>query len=57
MLVTVMFLSSDQALVEQLIQTAFLVAIFIPFSYFIDGMFYRSYKRRMARQDDAARRG
>jgi hypothetical protein len=57
MLVTVMFLSSDQTLVQQLVQTAFLVGIFIPFSYFIDGMFYRSYKRRMARQDDTARRG
>jgi hypothetical protein len=57
MLVTVMFLSSDQALAQQLVQTAFLVAIFVPFSYFIDGMFYRSYKRRMARQDDAAPRG
>jgi hypothetical protein len=57
MLVTVMFLSSDQPLAGQLIQTAFLVGIFIPFSYFIDGMFYRSYKRRVARQDEAARKG
>jgi hypothetical protein len=57
MLVTVMFLSSDQALVQQLVQTAFLVGIFIPFSYFIDGMFYRSYKRRMARHEDATRKG
>jgi hypothetical protein len=57
MLVTVMFLSSGQTLVQQLVQTAFLVAIFIPFSYFIDGMFYRSYKRRLARQDEAARKG
>jgi hypothetical protein len=57
MFVTVMFLSSDQTLVQQLVQTAFLVGIFIPFSYFIDGMFYRSYKRRMARADDAGRGG
>jgi hypothetical protein len=57
MLVTVMFLSSDQPLVQQIIQTAFLVGIFIPFSYFIDGMFYRSYKRRIARQEDAPRKG
>ena len=57
MFVTVMFLSSDQTLVQQLVQTAFLVGIFIPFSYFIDGMFFRSYKRRMARADDAGRGG
>jgi hypothetical protein len=57
MFVTVMFLSSDQTLASQVIQTAFLVGIFIPFSYFIDGMFYRSFKRRMARQEDATRKG
>ncbi len=57
MFLTVTFLSSDQTLVEQAIQTAFLVGIFIPFSYFIDGMFYRSYKRRMARHEDAGPKG
>jgi hypothetical protein len=57
MFVTVMLLSGDQTLPQQLVQTAVIVAIFLPFSYFLDGMFWRSYKRRMARQADAGRGG
>jgi hypothetical protein len=39
-------------------QTALIVAIFIPFSYFIDRFFYRSFQRRRARNEQAAgRRG
>jgi hypothetical protein len=55
MFVTVMLLSGDQTLTQQLAQTAFIVAIFIPFSYFLDGVFWRSYKRRLARQAGAGR--
>jgi cation transport ATPase len=51
MFVTVMLLSGDLTLVQQLVQTAVIVAIFLPFSYFLDGLFWRSYKRRIARQD------
>ncbi|MBA3374414.1 MAG: hypothetical protein H0U00_01105 [Actinobacteria bacterium] len=50
MFVTVMLLSSDLALADQLIQTAFIVAIFIPFSYFLDGVMWRSFKKREARR-------
>jgi hypothetical protein len=57
MFVTVMLLSGDMTLVQQLVQTAVIVAIFLPFSYFLDGLFWRSYKRRMARQADAGRGG
>ena len=57
MFVTVMLLSGDLTLAQQLVQTAVIVAIFLPFSYFLDGVFWRSYKRRMARQADAGRRG
>ena len=55
MFVTVMLLSADQTLTQQLAQTAFIVAIFIPFSYFLDGVFWRSYKRRLDRQAGAGR--
>ena len=55
MFVTVMLLSGDMTLTAQLAQTAFIVAIFIPFSYFLDGVFWRSYKRRLARQTGAGR--
>jgi hypothetical protein len=57
MFVTVMLLSGDLTLVQQLVQTAVIVAIFLPFSYFLDGVFWRSYKRRMARRADAGRGG
>jgi hypothetical protein len=57
MFVTVMLLSGDLSLSQQIIQTALIVAIFLPFSYFLDGLFWRSYKRRMARQADAGREG
>ncbi len=50
MLVTVMLLSSNLTLVQQLTQTAFIVAIFVPFSYFLDGVFWRSYQKRVARE-------
>ncbi|MBA3434580.1 MAG: hypothetical protein H0U08_10860 [Actinobacteria bacterium] len=58
MFVTVMLLSSDLTVAEQLTQTAFIVAIFIPFSYFLDGVMWRSFKKRAARRvEDGGRRG
>jgi cation transport ATPase len=55
MFVTVMLLSSGLTLAQQVTQTALIVAIFIPFSYFLDGLFWRSYKKRVARQEQAGR--
>jgi hypothetical protein len=55
MLVTVMLLSSGLTLGAQIAQTAVLVAIFIPFSYFLDGVFWRSYQKRLARDEHASR--
>ena len=49
MLVTVMLLSSNLTLWQQVFQTLVLVAIFIPFSHFLDRVFWRSYQRRLAR--------
>ena len=58
MLGTVFLLSPDLPLQTKITQTLLLVAIFVPFSYFIDRLFYRSYLRRRARGDQAAgRRG
>jgi ferric-dicitrate binding protein FerR (iron transport regulator) len=56
MFVTVMLLSSDQTLSQQITQTAIIVAIFIPFSYLLDGVFWRSYKRRRDRQQGTSSR-
>jgi hypothetical protein len=51
MLGTVFLLSPDLPLSTKLTQTLLLVAIFVPFSYFIDRFFYRSYLRRQARRE------
>jgi hypothetical protein len=53
MFVVVMLLSNDLPLRDQLLQTAFIVAIFVPFSYFFDGILWRSHKRRIERQQQA----
>ena len=57
MFATVMLLSNNITRTQQITQTALIVAIFIPFSYFLDGVFYRSHKKRLARRDQAERRG
>jgi hypothetical protein len=59
MFVVVMLLSADLPLRDQVLQTAFIVAIFVPFSYFFDGILWRSHKRRTERQQNAGagRRG
>ena len=50
MFVTVMLLSSNLTFGAQVVQAGFIVAIFIPFSYFLDGVFWRSYQKRLARE-------
>lgn len=54
MFVVVMLVSGDQPLTGQVLQTLLIVAIFVPFSYFLDGILWRSYQRRMARHHDEA---
>ena len=53
MFVVVMLLSNDQPWTSWIIQTALIVGIFIPFSYFLDGVLWRSYKRRTERRGQA----
>ncbi len=50
MFVTVMLLSSNLTLAQQITQTAIIVAIFVPFSYLLDRVFWRSYQRKLARR-------
>ena len=55
---TVFLLSPDLPAQTKITQTLLIVAIFIPFSYFIDRLFYRQHLRRRARGEQAAgRRG
>jgi hypothetical protein len=58
MFATVFLLSPDLPTTTKITQTLLIVAIFVPFSYFIDRFFYRSFQRRRARADQASgRRG
>ena len=57
MLATVMLLSNSLTLTQQVTQALLIAVIFVPFSYFLDGVFYRSQKRRLARREQAGRRG
>lgn len=46
MFATVLLLAPNAAMQAKIGQTLFIVAVFIPFSYFLDRVFYRSYLRR-----------
>jgi hypothetical protein len=49
MLATVMLLSNDLTFAQQATQALFIVSVFIPFSYFLDRMMYRSFQKRAAK--------
>jgi hypothetical protein len=53
---TVFLLSPDLPTMTKITQTLLIVAIFVPFSYFIDRLFYRQALRRRARGEQAAGR-
>jgi hypothetical protein len=53
MFVTVTLLSDNLTLTAQITQTAFIVAVFVPFSYLLDGVLWRSYKKRTARREQS----
>jgi hypothetical protein len=57
MFVVVSVLSKDLTLTDRLIQTALIALVFLPFSYFLDGLFWRTYQRRARRVDSNGRRG
>jgi hypothetical protein len=46
MFVTVMLTSSDAALLQQALTTLWLMAIFLPFSYFMDSFMYKRFVKR-----------
>ena len=51
MLVVVILLGDQLTLAQQITQTVVLMVFFLPFSYFMDTMVYRSYQKRMARNE------
>jgi hypothetical protein len=46
MFLTVTFLSGELTIAQRLVNTAFLLAFFLPFSYAMDAFMYRMYVRR-----------
>ncbi len=57
MLITVFLLAGDEVTTAgKIIQTLVLMAFFLPFSYFMDSLLWRSYQRRLARAQDAKKR-
>lgn len=54
MLLVVFLLASDDEITTagKVVQTLILMAFFLPFSYFMDTMVYRSYQRRLNRTDE-----
>ena len=52
MLITVMLLGKDLTLAQQVFQTIVLMGFFLPFSYFMDTMMWRSYQKRLARSGE-----
>src|SRR5262245_41360404 len=51
LVVALMFFNRNLSLVEQIAPALFLIAFFIPFSYFTDSLAYRMYKKRLDRRD------
>ena len=49
MLAVVFLLSPELTVVQKVINTLVLMGFFVPFSFFMDSMMWRSYQRRLAR--------
>jgi hypothetical protein len=54
MFVMIAILEPDSSTVQKLVFTAQLALIFIPFSYFIDSMSYRVWRKRLEREGSPA---
>jgi hypothetical protein len=56
LVVAMILLNKNQPLLQQVFPAVFLIAFFIPFSYFTDSLAYRMFQKRLARQDGAKTR-
>jgi hypothetical protein len=56
LIIVMMLLNSNMPLSQQIAPAIFLVAFFIPFSYFTDSLAYRMYRKRVERRDTAKTR-
>lgn len=55
LVVAMMLFNRNLTLAQQLFPAVFLIAFFIPFSYFTDSLAYRMYRKRLARQNPNAK--
>jgi hypothetical protein len=52
LVVAMMLLNRNLSLAQQIFPAVFLIAFFIPFSYFTDSLAYRMMQKRLARRDN-----
>jgi hypothetical protein len=50
MFITIRLLEGGEAITASILRTIFLLLLFLPFSYVLDSVLYRSYMRRTTRQ-------
>jgi hypothetical protein len=55
LVVAMMLLNRGHPLAQQVLPAVFLIAFFIPFSYFTDSLAYRMLQKRLARRDTKTR--
>ena len=56
LVVAMMLFNRNLPLVQQVFPAVFLIAFFIPFSYFTDSIAYRMFQKRLARRESAKAR-
>jgi hypothetical protein len=56
LVVAMMLLNRSQPLAQQIFPAVFLIAFFIPFSYFTDSLAYRMMQKRLARRETSKTR-
>jgi hypothetical protein len=56
LVVSMILLNRGQPLLQQVFPAVFLIAFFIPFSYFTDSLAYRVFQRRLNQRDSAKTR-
>jgi hypothetical protein len=52
LVVAMILLNKNQPLLQQVFPAVFLIAFFIPFSYFTDSLAYRMFQKRLAQRDN-----
>jgi hypothetical protein len=55
LVIAMMLFNRNLTLAQQVFPAVFLIAFFIPFSYFTDSLAYRMYQKRLARQNPNAK--